>query len=205
MKICTIQNGKVLDGADVEKLSIQGDDYPVITIGEIGPGRLKAVLLVEFMIDKQHQEWMEKGTIKINSVSVEKNNYDRYVLIASDNNYVDNEKEIICVFRTHIGSRGSNSHTGDNIDNSLRKYKRFPGTIISRGKIAQGGAGKMGSGEQIVAIMPPNCVFCTQYSKKLYKGPKVFYYKWDSHYYHWNGKALIGGITLQNRYALNIF
>ncbi|MBI2463225.1 MAG: hypothetical protein HYV65_03260 [Candidatus Spechtbacteria bacterium] len=53
----------------------------------------------------------------------------------------------------------------------------FPGQILARGRIAQGDAGNMGSGEQFAVLMSAGAVFRTTYSGRLYGGPK-------SHYYH---------------------
>ena len=52
----------------------------------------------------------------------------------------------------------------------------FPGEILCEGKIAQGHAGRMGSGSQLVAIMPAGIVFRTGYSGRLYGAPSAHYY-----------------------------
>jgi hypothetical protein len=159
---------------------------------------------------------------------------------------------IITVFRTKIGFRGGNNHTGDRVesyytpDYSGRRglealgldpkekytpeearelaprlmaaaypesqedswleragfdariiFASFPGQILAKGYIAQGAAGRMGSGEQIVALIPKDVVFRTSYSGRLYGAPGAHYYKWD-------GENLLAA-TWDERAAADIF
>lgn len=55
-------------------------------------------------------------------------------------------------------------------------YQKFPGEVICSGRIAQGDAGRMGSGEQLIAIIPKNTVFCTAYTGRLYGESKQHFY-----------------------------
>lgn len=64
----------------------------------------------------------------------------------------------------------------DVVFSKKREFHSFPGEIISTGVIAQGDAGRMGSGEQLVAIMPADVVFRTGYSGRLYGHPAEHYY-----------------------------
>ena len=129
----------------------------------------------------------------------------------------DTTEKCICIFRTKIGFRGGNSHTGDRkeeywvpnwfwrsdllalgkelkerytkeeaisiveeLNSSYQwdaiferklEFHPFPGEILCKGIIAQGQAGRMGSGEQLVAVMPRGVVFRTGYSGRLYGAP----------------------------------
>jgi hypothetical protein len=106
---------------------------------------------------------------------------------------------VIVVFRTGIGFRGGNSHTGDRTGwrcercttqgagdrpNSCPEcgegtelvFGDFPGKVLVGGTIAQGDAGHMGSGQQLVAVLPLNVVFRTGYRGRLYGGPNANYY-----------------------------
>ena len=56
------------------------------------------------------------------------------------------------------------------------EFHPFPGEILCEGIIAQGAAGRVGSGYQYVAIMPANVVFRTGYSGRLYGCPSADYY-----------------------------
>jgi len=59
------------------------------------------------------------------------------------------------------------------------QYRDFPGEILVKGMIAQGAAGGMGSGTQMIALIPKGIWFRTGYSGRLYGGPSSHYYIWD--------------------------
>lgn len=63
--------------------------------------------------------------------------------------------------------------------------------------IAQGAAGRMGSGKQLVAIMPAGIVFRTGYSGRLYGAP-------SEHYYIYRDGQLLSA-TWDEREASDIF
>lgn len=140
------------------------------------------------------------------------------------------EDRIIVIFRTTMGFRGGNSHTGDRGGWKCTKYgcdaagegavevpetcpkcgatggwdggpsiqfTEFPGEILVSGHIAQGDAGRMGSGQQLVALIPRDIVFRTSYSGRRYGAP-------GSHYYVWNGEKLIAA-TWDERAAADLF
>lgn len=89
----------------------------------------------------------------------------------------------IVVLETPIGFRGWNEHTGDQLSWSCPNckgsgtqetidglcpncgnevvvtYLPFPGIVLTLGKIAQGDAGRMGDGAQMVALIPKGTVF----------------------------------------------
>ena len=77
------------------------------------------------------------------------------------------------------------------------QFAEFPGEILTEGTIAQGAAGRMGSGRQLVAIVPAGAVFRTGYSGRLYGHP-------SSHYYMWDGEALLSA-TWQERDAADLW
>lgn len=133
------------------------------------------------------------------------------------------DEHVIVVFRTPIGFRGGNSHTGDRIgwqcsrcgfsgtepveacpqcratgwDGPQLRFESFPGEIIAKGRIAQGAAGRMGGGDQMIAIMPKGVVFRTGYSGRLYGAP-------SAHYYVWNGEKLLSA-TWKEREEADLF
>ncbi len=129
---------------------------------------------------------------------------------------------IIAVMVTKIGFRGSNAHTGDRVGWKCRAcstegagmyapatcpkcgestfetvFAPFPAEVLARGIIAQGDAGRMGSGEQFIALIPRNTVFRTAYTGRLYGEPK-------SHYYAWDGQKVIAA-TWEERAAADLF
>lgn len=76
-------------------------------------------------------------------------------------------------------------------------FHDFPGQILAEGQIAQGDAGRMGSGRQLVALIPKGLVFRTAYSGRLYGKP-------SAHYYLWTGEKLLCA-TWEERCLTDIF
>lgn len=183
MKIYTVESGKVSEGVRVDSFTLKGAGVtiPAITIGEEGRGRRLGVLPIQLLPDT-YRKRQEEGTVSIHSAKVGETRAGKPKLIETSG-ITDTEK-CICVFRTMIGFRGGNSHTGDRDGGTEKNYwgveyptfHPFPGEILCEGVIAQGGAGRMGSGEQLVAIMPANTVFRTGYSGRLYGAPSAHYY-----------------------------
>lgn len=215
MKIFTIESGDISEGVRVDSFTLKGAgvSIPAIIIGEEGRGRELGVLPVHLLPDS-YKEWQENGYTYIHSAEVGTTKAGKPKLFQTED--VDTEEKCICIFRSKIGFRGSNSHTGDrkseywvpnwvfksnisalgeelkerytkeeaiSISNKWdvifeRKleFHPFPGEIICTGIIAQGAAGRMGSGEQLVAILPANTVFRTGYSGRLYGQPAAHYY-----------------------------
>jgi hypothetical protein len=174
MKIATIENGKVSDGATVGKLSLKGAcmEIPAIIVGEEGRGRAIGALPVQLDVSRM-KEWERMGSVEIFHAEIGKTRKENPKLIAKDDPEGD---DIIVVLRTTIGYRGGNVHTGDRDGDG---FMDFPGTVIAAGVIAQGDAGRMGSGEQLVAIIRKGAVFRTGYSGRLYGGPSEHYYLYD--------------------------
>jgi hypothetical protein len=113
------------------------------------------------------------------------------------------------VYASSIGFRGGNSHTGDlagwvcrcgaqgrELDLPERcsgwkegdsswshepayRFEPYPGEVIVRGVIAQGDAGRMGSGEQLVATLRRGAVARAARSGRLYGAPRSWYYRFD--------------------------
>ncbi len=232
MKIFTIASGDVTEGARVDSFTLKGAgvSIPAIIIGEEGRGRKLGILPVQ-LLPESYREWQEKGSVEIFAAEVGQTKSGGPKLFQTEE-ATTNEK-CICVFRTGIGFRGSNSHTGDVKevywvldraflsdlpeehrkakyteeeawklyldylvdDDEWREYIRntsniyeqgyfekvvnyypFPGEVLCEGIIAEGAAGRMGSGSQIVAVMPAGIVFRTGYSGRLYGAPSAHYY-----------------------------
>ena len=183
MKIYTVENGRISEGATVDtfKLSKAEISIPAILVGEEGRGRRLGVLPVQLLPEK-YKEWQDKGEVVISAAEVGETKAGRPKLIETSG-IADTEK-CICVFRTRIGYRGANEHTGDR-DGRTEKdfwgaehptFLPFPGEVLCEGIVAQGDAGRMGSGSQLVAVMPAGIVFRTGYSGRLYGEPAEHYY-----------------------------
>ncbi len=131
------------------------------------------------------------------------------------------DNKVVVVFNTMIGFRGGNSHTGDragwtcscgesadtarpekcpkcgSAEGLKNKFAQFLGEVIAKGVIAEGDAGRAGSGEQLIALIPKDVVFRTFYSGRLYGKPAA-------HYYVWNGEKLLAA-TWEERSAADLF
>lgn len=183
MKIFTVESGKVVEGARVDSFTLKGAGVtiPAVLIGEEGRGRKLGVLPVQ-LLQSSYKEWQDKGEFTIFEALVGETKAGRPKLIETSG-ITDTEK-CICVFRTHIGYRGGNSHTGDRDGGFTQDYfgakyptfLPFPGEVLCEGIIAQGIAGRMGNGDQLVAVMPAGIVFRTGYSGRLYGKPAEHYY-----------------------------
>lgn len=205
LKIFTISSGKVDLGAKVVTLTLKGADVsiPAIIIGEEGRGRSRGVLPVQLPTDL-HREWKEKGEVIIMTASLGETKTGNPKLFVSSGAGSSSQKAI-CVLRTKIGFRGSNSHTGDwtgeveerSWGDNVRICEKFPGEIITQGTIAQGDAGRAGSGQQMIAVVPADVVFSTSYGGRLYGSP-------SSHYYQFDGDD-ITALTWEERQVSDLF
>ena len=242
MKIFTIRSGEVEEGARVGTFTLKGAgvSIPAIIVGEEGRGRELGILPVE-LLPEQYKEWKEKGHVYIFSAQVGETKSGKPKLYQTEE--VDTTKRCVCIFKTKIGFRGSNKHSGDlkeeywtpnwlweakilalgngvkekytkqeaveiaeRLDSQYpwdvvfekrRLFNPFPGETICKGVIAQGDAGRMGSGEQLVAIIPAGEVFRTAYSGRLYGQPVEHYYIYK------NGKVI--STTKEEREVSGIF
>jgi hypothetical protein len=112
MKIFTIESGEVTEGARVDSFTLKGAGVtiPAIIVGEEGRGRKLGVLPVQ-LLPESYAGWKEKGYTHIHSATIGTTKAGKPKLFQTED--ADTLEKCICVFRTKIGSRGSNSHTGD--------------------------------------------------------------------------------------------
>lgn len=198
MLIYTVENGVVKKGTEIQKFTLKGAncDIDTITIGEEGRGRELGILPVQLL-----NPWDGKETKYIFAGNVGKTKAGKAKIFETDGQTTATlEPECLVVFRTGICFRGGNSHTGDRDKDWMKSrpdYLDFPGKIICSGTIAQGIAGRMGDGEQIIAVMPANKVFRTSYSGRLYGAP-------SAHYYYFDGLNIISA-TWDERLLLDSF
>jgi hypothetical protein len=68
---------------------------------------------------------------------------------------------------------------------------------LAEGRIAQGDAGRMGWGTQLIAVVPKGAVFRTAYTGRLYGRP-------SAHYYLFNGETILSA-TWEERVASELF
>ena len=198
MEIYTVRSGNVEEGAIVGRFIVKsaGVEIPAIIVGEPGRGRQQGVLPVE-LSEAQQTEWEQSNTVRLMEATLATTKTGKPKLLVTDNSLSD---EIICVFLTKIGFRGGNDHTGDRTGEKEHQeltFAPFPGGVIAQGTIAQGDAGRMGAGTQLVAVMPKGVVFRTAYNGRLYGEP-------SAHYYLWDGISLIG-LTWEQRCCTELF
>ena len=222
MKVFTVRNGSVSEGAKVEKFALKGAGVEIdaVVVGEEGRGRERGVLPVQGAPADALLRYAVVGQTKASKPK----------LVAQQEG--GKADTCIVVFRTHCGFRGGAQHTGERHDapcprrservngymsrcdkcsaamifdaetetyvhpdeGMVRWFDEFPGHIICRGRIAQGAAGYMGGNEQLVAVMPANIWFRTSYSGRLYGAP-------SAHYYRFDGERLIA-VTWEERQVL---
>lgn len=189
MKIFTIEKQNIKTTAKVETHTLKsGIKIPVVGVGEYGRGRAFAFLAVSLLPESQ-EKWENDGSVLISNVAIGKTRLGHPKLIEIETTTNNNEKIIIAVLNTSIGFRGSNSHTGD-WDNTIsyegesepkaRHCHPFPGEILCEGTIAQGAAGNMGSGKQLIAVFKNDDVFRVGLGGRLYGAPGAYYYKVDT-------------------------
>ncbi len=259
-RVFTIEAGKVTDGARIDTLHLKGAgiDIPVVKIGEEGRGREQAAMPVGNppMVpcpDRGREVYVTAETCGACGVPLgEQQGYTRnhpdkgmargMLLFAEvgktkagkpkffGGEAPTTEDKIVVVFRTTMGFRGGNSHTGDRVgwrctkeacdargDGAVEvpevcpkcgasggwgggpsiEFAEFPGEVLATGIIAEGDAGRMGSGRQLIAVMTKDAVFRTAYSGRLYGKP-------GSHYYKWDGQKLVSA-TWQERTTADLF
>ncbi|UQS95045.1 hypothetical protein Pam2_165 [Pseudanabaena phage Pam2] len=196
MKTYTIEQGRPTEGILVQTRELSsGIKIPVVQVGEEGRGRQLSFLPVELNASSR-TKFEAEGQVLINHISLGKTQKGGHKLIEAANT-LTNDKCLI-VFRTRIGFRGGNSHTGEcNYDPDSFEFLPFPCEILAEGRIAQGAAGSMGSGQQLIAIAPKNIVFRTRYSGRLYGAP-------SSHYYLYTGSQILSA-TWDERVASDLF
>ncbi len=204
MKLYTINSGSCYEGIEVVTFQFQNSEIkiPAVLVGENGRGSKLGVLPIN-LCQNSFKEWQEKGKTSILFANLGKTKSGKPKLFQTDK---DETPDNFCAsFYTKIGFRGGNNHTGD-ISGEFEKdyfgaekpkYLNFPAEIIADGIISQGAAGRMGSGEQYVAILPYNTVFRTAYSGRLYGDPPAHFY------YHNKEKLLVA--TQEEREASDIF
>lgn len=178
-RVFTVSSGSVSEGVRVGTFTLSsGTKIPAVVVGEEGRGRSQGVLPVQ-LAKLQHKAWEKGGEVNLRFAEVGKTRSGKPKLLEVEEKISDDS--IIAVFRTKIGFRGGNGHTGDRDVNDEHhpQFADFPGEVLVEGRIAQGAAGRMGSGEQLVAVLPKGVVFCTCYSGRLYGKPSAHYYVFD--------------------------
>lgn len=187
----------VTDGAKVEVVAIKAANTSIsaVIIGEEGRGRERAVLPCPAVPEGER--------LMVASVGTSQSGKPR--LNAAQG--VPSPDAVIVVLRTPMGYRGGNTHTGEPVgwkcpcggtgsgatpdacpqckvarmgySGPRPEFASFPGEIIARGRIAQGDAGRMGSGEELVVVLKRGGVFRIRIFSDGRRRPSVYYGYWD--------------------------
>ena len=133
MKIFTVESGKVTKGVRVDSFTLEGAGVtiPAIIIGEQGRGRKLGVLPVHLLPD-DYKKWQEEGYVYINFAEVGTTKAGKPKLFQIEE--ADTTEKCICIFRTKIGFRGSNSHTGDRKEEYWIPNRFWRSDILALGK-----------------------------------------------------------------------
>lgn len=193
--VYTIADGRAESGAQVISLRLQGAgiDIPAITVGEEGRGSSLGVVPVEGLPAGE-------GRLLAARIAHTRQGKPKLIAVAPE---TASPEAVLVVFRTTIGYRGGNRHDGGPTGWSCVcgaagtgeppaacpasqwharpnvVYGPFPGRMLARGGISQGAAGRMGSGDQMVALIPKGAIFRIARSGRLYGQPGVHWARWD--------------------------
>ena len=161
MPIFTVARGRVYPTRPEDK-----NTSPKLVVGEAGRGRAMGVIPV-----------MRAGCLEeVKAVTVGRN-MSGYPYFDADFPLATSAEYCVVVFHTHIGFRGWNAHTGDARPDG--GFADWPGIDIVVGRIAQGDAGRMGSGEQRISIIPRDTVVRLAYGGRLYGEPGEHFLVFD--------------------------
>jgi hypothetical protein len=171
--VFTVRDGTVTDGALVREFTLSsGTKIPALLVGEKGRGRELGVLPVE----------RAQPGDEIMAARVGLTRSGRFKLIAAP--VAEDHDHAIVVFLTSIGFRGWNSHEGE--------FQR----LVS-GVIAQGLAGRMGSGHQHVALLEAGQIVRVRRGGRLYGAAP------EHHYMLREGRLLVA--TPEERELAEVF
>jgi len=220
-RIFTVSAGEVEDGARVSSFRLKGAniEIPAIIVGEAGRGRELGVLPVAGAepgdrILAARLTTTRSGRPKLVAVRAATSDEQAIVVLQTPIGYRGSNE--------HTGDRDGTYEVGTPRRSWYRQFPSyalalryaeekdihpdniypagflpFPGRVIVEGRIAQGMAGRMGSGRQMVALIPKGQVFRTGYSGRLYGRPAA-------HYYVFNGRTILAA-TWEERQLADLF
>lgn len=139
-----------------------GVEIPAICVGEKGRGRRCGVLPVK-LLPESFQRWKNGEEVTIKAVMIGKTRTGRPKLIEARE--AEDNEHVVLVLRTPIGFRGYNDH----------KFSDEP-ALLAEGRIAQGEAGAMGSGEQLIVVAPVGSTVTVEIGGRRYGAPKGYVY-----------------------------
>jgi len=162
-------SGGVAPGAMVERFKLAGAGVviPAVLVGEEGRGRELGVLPVA-LPPAEEEKLNGGGRVRIYAARVGQTRSGRPKLFWADPAGVDTA-DVIVVVRTPIGFRGTNRHYV-----ASPEEEGLPFPVLARGRIAQGEAGRMGAGEQLVLILPDGAHLNIKIGGRRYGMPTAY-------------------------------
>lgn len=190
-RIFTVAGGDVSEGAEVRAFKLRdGAELPAIVIGDEGRGRSLGVLPVQGELVKppkyaHYPDWAERWVMR--PVALDETRPGNPRLVVSD--APAGAEAVIVAFRGGIGFRGGYAVLGERVSEDAEGrgiYADLPASVrtLASGVIAQGEAGRMGSGTQRVVLLPRGVVVAERRTGRLYGAPGV-------HFVLWTGERLI--------------
>lgn len=199
MRIFTIENGKVSDGAKVNACCVFDKEktFPAIVVGE-HTARTHLGILPIYLNDDQYRSLLANGETVIHYGSLK--TIDRNVRLFAQDSPDSERNEVLCVFLTDTPHNGRNLHGGDFRGeahqfgrNRNQPLAKFPGVTIARGTVFRGEQTHNRYGSQLVATIPVGEIFT------------VCSFEWNGesqyHSFLWTGNEMLGGITPDERNA----
>ncbi|MBC7109074.1 MAG: hypothetical protein H5T41_09895 [Methanomassiliicoccales archaeon] len=164
MKIYEIKEEKIKPPVVGVFTLSNGVKIPAITVGEKGRGRQCGVLPVKLRKESL-KKWKKDKKVEIHYTRLSETRTHRPKIVETKNSENSDEDHVILVLRSPIGFRGSNEH----------KFERRV-TCLVEGVIAQGEAGRMGSGRQYVVVSPVPNKIKVSISGRRYGKPHGYIY-----------------------------
>jgi len=163
MKIYTVSRDGVDPSARVDTMFLpDGRNIPAVILGEEGCGR-KLTYVPVTLTPASRQKWERDGWVEVEDVVWRYNRKGHVHLRELDE--PSREDEYLVVLLGWIGFRGSNALT-DSEGEALGRE-----VVLAEGRIAQGAAGRMGSGSQWLLKVKPGDLLRYQVSGRLYGEP----------------------------------
>lgn len=220
--VYTVRGGAVARGAEVTSFALKGAgvEIPAVVVGEAGRGRSTGVLPVsggrvdrvltaavgvtrsgrpKLLVREEEEGWSPDAVLVVLRSPIGfrgKNRHSgdirgwRCASIAC--NERDEQPLPVPEECPFCGAKPNGYWDGP-----VKLFHEFPGEVLVEGRIAQGDAGRMGSGRQLVALIPRDTVFRVGIGGRLYGKPSAFYYMW-------NGEELLAA-TWEERAVSDLF
>lgn len=154
-------------------------EIPVVQVGEEGRGRHVGFVPVQ-LLPTVYAEWQTKkdGEFILYYASVGTTKAGNPKLFQAEKPD-SNAAHAVVAWETGIGYRGCNAHTGDRMpewSEENKVYAPWPCIDLCNGEVANGAAGRAGSGMEYISLLPSGIVARASKQGRLYGRPGTYYY-----------------------------